>query len=305
MQHELLNVKGVVVALLANYLVVEIDLSNNQIINLNMQNSGLQVIRLLCTTRSRLHYHGFFANVGDQVFLDAIDLGKRRAVITEVLVRNSWIDRPPVANATDIFVVLSILEPSFDVDQANRFLMMAEQTGLKVNLILTKLDLISDKIFNQFNMRLTGWGYEPIAISLQNGRGISKLLEKLKDSQLAILSGPSGVGKSSLVNYLVPNASVRVGDLSRKLRRGVNTTRHVELFSVSSGSFVADTPGYNRPEFQVEADTLQLLFPELREQLLDKSCKFRNCLHRDEPGCQIDKNWERYVYYRDFIEAII
>jgi len=117
--------------------------------------------------------------------------------------------------------------------------------------------------------------------------------------------GPSGVGKSSLINYLIPGKSIPVGDLSKKLKRGKHTTRHVELFSLGQESFIADTPGFNKPDFDIKPHSLGRLFPEIRSQLKNKKCKFRNCLHLDEPGCIISRNWERYDTYRNFVKEMI
>ena len=103
----------------------------------------------------------------------------------------------------------------------------------------------------------------------------------------------------------MPDKSLKIGSLSKNLQRGLNTTRHVELFKLYQESFVADTPGFNRPELKVEPNRLSLLFPEFRNQLTGHQCKFRDCLHRDEPGCGINKDWERYSYYRQFIDELI
>jgi len=127
----------------------------------------------------------------------------------------------------------------------------------------------------------------------------------LNNSKLSVLCGPSGVGKTSFINYLFDNISLPVKSVSRKIKRGKNTTRHVELFSLDNGSLVADTPGFNRPEINSSPSDFALLFPEIRSQLTLNSCKFRNCLHRDEPGCLIDKNLDRYSFYRQQIDEML
>ena len=104
---------------------------------------------------------------------------------------------------------------------------------------------------------------------------------------------------------LIPNQSFSIGKLSRRLQRGKHTTRHTELFSVTAGSLVADTPGFNRPLINIDARDLSDFFPEIRNQLDYKSCKFRNCLHRDEPGCRVKKKWERYSQYRQLLDVLI
>ena len=141
--------------------------------------------------------------------------------------------------------------------------------------------------------------------SIQNCVGIDSLINHLKASKLAVLCGPSGTGKSSLLKYILPQQPITIGNLSGKLRRGRNTTRNVELYSLAEGNFVADSPGFNRPELKVSAINLQALFPELRNQKTTASCKFRDCLHVDEPGCSVNTDWERYSHYIKLLGEII
>ena len=296
--------KGIVVSSKANYLNVEIDLSEFTKFN-PLQNNTLSYCRLLCTKRSRLNHQGLNVYVGDRVSIEAIDWKARKGVVCDVEPRKSWLNRPPVANVTNVVVVISLSQPEFDFDQASRFLLTAEKTGLKVNLVLTKSDLISAEQLHKYQEQLIGWGYQPIFISIKNGEGISFLLNELRSTRLAVLCGPSGVGKSSLINYFLPKVSIPVSSVSKKLRRGRHTTRNVELFSLSNNSYLADTPGFNRPEIILDPKEVSYLFPELRTQLKDKRCKFRDCLHRDEPGCVVDKNWQRYNFYREYVEELI
>ena len=292
MAREKIYLEGMVVALRANFLEVE------------LKEAEKESIRLLCTRRSRLNHYGNFISVGDRVFLEAIDWKERTAVVSDVKSRASFLDRPPIANVTDIFVVLAFKEPLFDFDQASRFLITAEKSGLNVNVIFTKRDLLESSEVNHELNRINAWGYEVFPVSVKTGEGLNALLKKLKSSELSVLSGPSGVGKTSLLNYFLPKISLQVGSLSRRLKRGKNTTRNVELFSIGEGSLVADSPGFSRPDFQVDPTELASFFPELREQLATYPCKFRNCLHLDEPGCGISKDWERYAFYQSCVKEM-
>ncbi len=148
------------------------------------------------------------------------------------------------------------------------------------------------------------WGYESSPVSIINGQGIASLYKKLETIQLGVLCGPSGVGKSSLINYLLPTISIPIGNLSKKLKRGTHKTRHVELFSLLNGALIADTPGFNKPTLCVKPSDLSHLFPEFRYQLKTSNCKFRNCLHLNEPGCGISKNWERYENYKKYMDEL-
>ena len=289
---------GMVVALQANFLEVELEIPNQvSLVGL----TGLTDVRrsrLLCTRRTRLDHRGAAIHVGDRVWLEAIDWQQCRAVVADVEPRQSWLNRPPVANVTAVVVALAVKQPCFDSDQASRFLLNAEQTGLAVHLILTKRDLITSDQLEQQLVRLRAWGYRPMAVSVQSGEGLDSLQDQLSSNRLAVLCGPSGVGKTSLLNKLLPQASLRVAAVSGRLQRGRHTTRHVELYRLCEGSLVADTPGFNRPELPGDPRNLALLFPELRRQLETRPCRFRDCFHRDEPGCEVDKSWERYPIYK-------
>ena len=282
---------GIVVALQANYLEVELDHPPEGIPG-----------RLLCTRRSRLSHRGAAVHVGDWVHVEAVDPVQGRGVISAVEPRTSWLTRPPVANVSLVVVALAVDQPAFDPDQASRFLLTAERTELPVQLLLTKCDLLDEDQSAQLKKRLSGWGYEPLLLSSETGLGMDDLRRRLQDSPLSVLCGPSGVGKSSLLNALMPSLSLRVGAVSGRLQRGRHTTRHVELFLLTQGTRVADTPGFNRPDLPENPRELVMLFPELRDQLDPWPCRFRDCLHRGEPGCGVQRNWERYPLYTAALE---
>jgi len=294
--------RGIVVALKANFFIVEINVNN---LNLPTTDLSLTSSRLLCTRRSKLDYKGLYIDVGDIVFLASIDWKNKRAVISDVEPRKSFLIRPAVANVSLIAICISVDEPLFDPEQTSRFLITAESTNINTLLVLTKIDMISKEKLNLYLQRLQLWGYEAIPISLDKNIGVDLLINKFQKTQLSVLAGPSGVGKTSLINYLLPSLSLPTANVSKKLKRGVHTTRHVELFSIGDGSLIADTPGFNRPDIVCEPSDFAYFFPELRMQLINSKCKFRNCLHRDEPGCVIDKNIERYSFYRENLEEMI
>ena len=291
--------QGIVVALKASFLIVEINYKNC------ISDQLSEKIRLLCTRRSKLDYQGFFIDVGDIVFIESIDYKNKRAVIYQVEPRKSFLKRPAVANVSLIAICISVDEPLFDISQTSRFLITAETAKIQPLIVLTKIDLINKNDLIFYINKLKAWGYDSLAVSIKNVQGIDLLIERFKQTRLTVLAGPSGVGKTSLINHLIPSLSLPTSSVSKKLRRGIHTTRHVELFAIGNGSLLADTPGFNRPEIQSDISGFAELFPEFRAQLSHSRCKFRNCLHREEPGCVIKKDFERYSFYRENIEEII
>ena len=296
------KLKGIVVALKANFLIVEIDYKNFKDHSFD---EFYGKIRLLCIRRSKLNYQGLFIDVGDIVCVESIDYKNKRAVISEVEPRKSFLKRPAVANVTLVSICISVDEPLFDMEQTSRFLLTAECANIEPLIILTKIDLITKNDLILYINKFKSWGYDCIPVSIHNSQGIDSLIERFRKTKLTVLAGPSGVGKTSLINHLIPTVSLPTSSVSKKLKRGTHTTRHVELFAIGNGSLLADTPGFNRPEIVCEPSDFAFLFPEFRTQLSNSQCKFRNCLHRDEPGCVIDKDLERYPFYRENLEEMI
>jgi ribosome biogenesis GTPase / thiamine phosphate phosphatase len=289
---------GTVVAVQANFYKVQLDPIGN------LGDETAPSSYFLCTRRSRLKKIGQRVMVGDRAIIEALDWEGGRGAISEVLPRNTELDRPPIANAEQILLVFAFADPPLEPYQLSRFLIKAESTGLNICLTLNKSDLISVEYRQQWLDRLSGWGYRPIPISVSTGMGLAELAQAL-DGVISVVSGPSGVGKSSLINHLIPNASLRVSQVSGKLGRGRHTTRHVELLELSAGGLLADTPGFNQPELDCSPTELVDYFPEARQRLAQGQCQFSNCLHRDEPNCVVAGNWERYEHYLTFLgEAI-
>ncbi len=296
------KVKGIVVALKANFLIVEIDFRDFKDASLDQSSKK---ITLLCTRRSKLDYQGLFIDVGDKVCIESVDYKNKRAVVSDVDSRQSFLKRPAVANVTLVSICISVDEPLFDIEQVSRFLLTAESANIKPLIVLTKIDLITKNELILYINQINSWGYDCVPVSVQNSQGIDSLLERFRKTELTVLAGPSGVGKTSLINNIIPTVSLSTSSVSKKLKRGTHTTRHVELFAIGNGSLLADTPGFNRPEIMCEPSDFAFLFPEFRTQLSNSPCKFRNCLHRDEPGCVIDKDLERYPFYRKNLEEMI
>ncbi len=283
---------GTVIAVQANYYWVR------------LEESDAPKSLLLCTRRTLLKKIGQRVMVGDRVYVEEPDWADGRGVIAQVLPRSSELDRPPIANADQILLVFALAQPSIEPYQLSRFLIKAESTGLDVRLCLSKSDLVSIDEQAQWRRHLNEWGYDPILISVRARSGLTDLKEQLRQ-KITVASGPSGVGKSSLINQLIPKVNLRVNAVSGKLAKGRHTTRHVELFELPSGGLLADTPGFNQPDLDCAPQNLAYYFPEARRKLAEASCQFGDCLHRDEPGCAVRGDWERYEYYLEFLNEAI
>lgn len=293
-------VSGTVLSFQANYYRVQLD----QPYELSTDEGLVMVTSLLCTRRSRLKKVGQRVMVGDRVYVEEPDWQGQRGAIAQVLPRQTELDRPPIANATQLMLVFALAEPDLEPLQLSRFLTKAESTDLNVLLCLSKSDLVSPDVKQQWCDRLNAWGYQPIVFSTYANCNLEAIAQQCQH-QISVISGPSGVGKSSLINDLIPNADLRVGEVSGKLGKGRHTTRHVELFELSGAGLLADTPGFNQPDLTCHPSDLASFFPEARERLANGSCQFSNCLHRDEPNCAVRGDWERYEHYLLFLEEAI
>ncbi|MBE9031155.1 small ribosomal subunit biogenesis GTPase RsgA [filamentous cyanobacterium LEGE 11480] len=293
---------GTVVAVQANYYFVQLDTTSAA--SANLPPALHQPQQLLCTRRTRLKKIGQKVMVGDQVVVDQPDWQGKRGAISQVLPRSSQLDRPPIANANQILLVFAIEEPTLDPHQLTRFLVKAESTGLQICLCLSKCDLIDAAAQAAWHDRLKPWGYDPVFISTYHGIGLEQLKQQLRRG-MTIVSGPSGVGKSSLINQLIPAADLRVSEVSGKLGRGRHTTRHVELFELADGGLLADTPGFNQPDLDCSPEALTQYFPEIAQRLQTGNCQFNNCRHHAEPGCVVQGEWERYPLYVQFLTEAI
>ncbi len=291
---------GVVIAVQANFYQVKFSLDS---VSDQLPEFSHDSPILLCTRRLLLKKIGQKVMVGDRVVVEEADWSEGRGVISQVFPRKTELDRPPVANGDQILLVFAVEEPSLEPWQLSRFLVKAESTGLDICLCLNKSDLISVSQRKDWEDRLKSWGYEPVFISVQENQGLDQLLARLND-KITIVAGPSGVGKSSLINHLIPNLNLRVNTVSGKLQRGRHTTRHVELFELPGTGLLADTPGFNQPFLNCEPQELIYYFPEVKGKLKEQNCQFNNCLHKDEPHCVIRGEWERYEYYLKFLEEV-
>ena len=270
----------------------------------NQENFGNSE-KFLCKVKKSINFKDQLIYVGDEVVIENIDLKSKRAIITSLKKRKNLLVRPSVANISNIYITFSVKEPELNLSQLNRFLISAESMGCEVSLVLTKCDLISDKRRSFLLDKFEKWGYRAITLNLQKSNYLKNLLAELKKKKCSILMGPSGVGKTTLLNMIIPGLHNITAPVSNKIKRGKNTTRNVELFSLSNQSYIVDTPGFNMQPIEVDIRLLPSLYSEIYNQLMDGGikCKFRNCLHLNDEGCNLNKSFERYSFYKEMIES--
>jgi len=267
----------------------------------NENNSENQ--RFLCKSRKSIKYQKKCIFVGDKVKLSEINYKDKTATIENLLERQNIITRPAVANISDIYIIHSVDHPKLNYSQLSDFLINAESLMVNVSLVLTKSDLITTEksvyLFDKFR----NWGYEPKILSLTSTDELKDFIFELKTKKCSIFMGPSGVGKTTLLNKIIPNVNRATSVVSHKIKRGKNTTRNIELFQLSRESYIVDTPGFNILDNYMKPKDIAILFPEFKNQFNKNGvrCKFRNCLHIDEPGCDLNKKFERYKFYKTLV----
>ena len=260
--------------------------------------------RFLCKSRKNINYQQKYIFVGDIVTLSEINYKYKTAVIENLQERDNFLHRPAVANISDIYIIHSVEHPKLNFSQLSDFLINAESLMVKVSLILTKSDLITTSKQAHLFEKFTNWGYEPKILSLTANDDLKDLIFELNTNQCSIFMGPSGVGKTTLLNKIMPNINRATSTISNKIKRGKNTTRNIELFRLSRESYIVDTPGFNIFNNYIKSKDIASLFPELKNQINKNGvrCKFRDCLHLDEPGCNFNKKFERYEFYKILIK---
>ena len=283
-------ITGTVLALQANYYRVGLD-----------NEAEYPCPELLCIRRARLKKTGQNVYVGDRIEVEEPDWQGARGAISGIFPRRNLLERPMVANVDRVLLAWALTEPQIDPYQLSRFLVSLESQDLDVVLCFTKRDLVSAEFCQSWSDRLESWGYKPLAISVHTGEGIETLRECLSEG-VTVITGQSGVGKSSLINFLIPDLNIRVHSVSAKMGLGRHTTRHVELFGIGDRGLLADTPGFTQPTLMCEPIGLIDCFPEIQRSEIPNTCQFRDCLHLNEPDCAIRGDWERYEHYCLFLQ---
>lgn len=237
-----------------------------------------------CRARGRFRRQDQSPLVGDFV---RITRQRDKGVLEALLPRKNAFIRPAVANIDQLVVLASCAIPVTEPFLIDRVLAIAQLQSVPALVVVNKDDLAPAQPLAEIYRRA---GVPVLVTSAETGEGIEALREALA-GKLSCLTGNSGVGKSSLLNRACPQLQLPVGEVSEKLGRGRHTTRHIELYSLGSNTFVADTPGFSAFDTErmelVHKEQLQYAFPEFAPYL--GHCQFPDCAHRKEPGCAVRK----------------
>lgn len=223
--------------------------------------------------------------VGDNVEIEILDAEKNLGNIEDILPRFNWLNRPAVANVDQTVIIFAVSAPAPNFNLLDRFLINMEQHEVPTIICFNKIDLEGFRQSEDICRSYAKSGYEVLFISAESGYGINTLEAVIK-GKTTVFAGPSGVGKSSTLNSLFPDANVQTGGLSEKIQRGKHTTRHSELMFVDDDTYIMDTPGFSSLYTEgIEAEDLKLYFPEIAAYT--GTCKFNMCNHISEPGCLV------------------
>lgn len=245
--------------------------------------------------------------VGDYIYYETID---DKHMISEIIPRNNELNRPDVANIDQVLLLFSAVKPDFNFNLLDKFIVILEQEKLNIVIVISKIDLISEEELSTLKEQLTYYEtlYPVYYVNSKQKIGFDVLEHIFKD-KLTVLAGQTGVGKSTLMNSLIPELNLKTQEISESLGRGKHTTRHSELYEFNQG-YIADTPGFSKLD-------LKFFYPEdIRHYYKDftnyaNECKFSTCVHINEPHCAVKKAvknglipQERYDNYLSFYEEI-
>ena len=229
--------------------------------------------------------------VGDLIEMVPVDEEKMTGNITDILPRKNTLIRPASANVDQALVIFAIVKPNPNYNLLDRFLITMEEQSLPCLICFNKQDIATEEEKQELIEAYGKSGYEVLFVSGKLQEGIDTIREKLQ-GKTTVVAGPSGVGKSTIINALYPQANMETGEISRKIERGKHTTRHAELFALSEDTFIFDTPGFTSLSLgEMEKEELQGFYPEFTPY--EKYCKFTGCSHISEPVCGVKDALER------------
>lgn len=247
--------------------------------------------------------------VGDFVEVSILDIENKKGNIDEVLERKNELIRPAVANIDQALVIFAVKKPEPNLNLLDRFLIMMQQKDIPCILVFNKSDLAMEEEKQELKTIYQNSGCQILFISAKQNQGIDEIKEILK-GKTSTVAGPSGVGKSSLINKLQSGINMETGSISEKIERGKHTTRHTEFIPIGEDTFIMDTPGFSSlAVFDMEKEELEQFYPEFDDYR--DNCRFNGCSHTHEPGCSVKEaiesgkiSKERYENYKLVYEEL-
>lgn len=223
--------------------------------------------------------------VGDNVEIEPVEGDHLSGNIVEILPRKNALIRPACANVDQSLVIFAIVKPNPNYNLLDRFLISMEKQKTPSVICFNKKDIASKQEQEELLAAYSGCGYQVLFVSGVKNQGIEEIRGCLV-GKTTVVAGPSGVGKSTIINALYPNANMETGEISRKIERGKHTTRHAQLFALDEDTFIMDTPGFTSLSLgEMEKEELQGFYPEFEKY--EKDCRFGGCAHLSEPVCGV------------------
>ena len=263
-----------------------------------------------CRARGIFRKNKITPLVGDRVSISVVDEENKKGVVEEIEKRDTELVRPPIANVDKALIVFAIKNPAPNLSLLDRFIVLAEKENLEIVIVFTKVDLDADgELLEELKSIYEVSGYKVIPVSNKLKLNIDKIKEELKENTV-VFAGPSGVGKSSLLNEVDKNFELKTGEVSDKIKRGKHTTRHAELLKLECGGMVADTPGFSSLTLDdIDESELKEYFIEFDKY---DDCRFGSrCIHENEPSCAVKEAVEngeiskkRYESYIQLLNEI-
>lgn len=244
-----------------------------------------------CRAKGIFRSQGRKPLVGDDVQVEVLDEAALKGNMSEIFKRRNELVRPAVSNVDQAMVIFAAAKPAPNLNLLDRFLIMMAMQGVETIICFNKMDEVAAAERSALEQTYLRCGYQVIFTSALLERGIDQILELLHD-KTTVLAGPSGVGKSSLLNLIRPGTNMETGEISRKIERGRHTTRHSELFCVEDSTYIMDTPGFSSLMIaDLEKGQLKDYFHEFSEY--EGNCRFLGCAHIHEPGCAVREALEQ------------
>lgn len=263
--------QGIIIESISNLYRIAVEKPNKQIYE--------------ATARGKFKKEEISPVVGDEVEIDIVDEEKKTAVIDKIKERKVYVKRPKLANITQIVFVVSSMDPKPDLLMLDKQLAFAEFLGIKSVIVLNKTDLDKKQEFKNIKEVYEKVGYKVIETEAKQSKGVEELHGALKDN-INAFSGNSGVGKSTLINAIFKGDITQEGEISKKNKRGKNTTTAIKLYEIDDNTFIADTPGFSTFDIsEIESKELAKYFKEFENAI--PNCEFVGCTHIKEENCGI------------------